>query len=88
MSEATTGQPLHRAVLGQDDVRGVVRDIDRQKLTLSLELTKARPYEVAQKLSGPAPVMAPTLGPGGTTGLPTLNLQNRAPPPPSHMDEG
>lgn len=85
MRDAKSGQPLHRAILGQDDVRAAVRDVDRQKLVLSIELTKARTYEVAQKLSGPAPVMAPTLGPGSTQAMPTLNLQNLSPPPPKNM---
>ena len=79
------GQPLHRLILAQDDVRGVLRDQDPRNVQYAPQMMKARQMEMAQRLTqAPQPHMAPSLGPGPAAATPTLNLQNMAPKPPAN----
>ncbi len=91
LMEARSGQPAHRVQLGaEDSARAVLRDWDPKSLQLTPALQKARTVELAQRLTGQHPTMAPTLnmmGPGGGTSMPNLTLQNFAPQPPTNSED-
>ena len=91
MEDVTSGQAIHRDDLGEAHsgiVTGGVAPATLQlapQLEHALELEKSQGLEMGPSLAPPTPK-----GPGGLGGnsLPTLNLQNRAPKPPSNMDGG
>lgn len=86
--DARSGQPAHRGQLGaEDSARAVLRDWDPKSLQLTPALQKARTVELAQRLAGPQPMMAPSMTLGAGTTMPNLSLQNFVPPPPTNTED-
>lgn len=83
------GQPLHRDELGEEDTSsGTLRGVSPTVLKLAPQLQQNMAQELANapKFEGPQ-MSVPGMSPGGNSvRAPGINLQNRAPKPPS--DEG
>lgn len=91
LEEVTSGQAIHRDDLSEGTSGIVTGGVAPATLQLAPQLEHALELEKSQGLDM-GPTLAPPTpkGPGGLGGssLPTLNLQNRAPKPPTNTDGG
>jgi len=88
LKNVTSGQPLHRDDLGQEDESsGSLRGISPSVLKLAPQLQQTLTQELdnAPKYEGPA-MSVPGMSPGGNMVSGPSGMKNRAPKPPT--DEG
>lgn len=91
MDEVMSGQALHRDDLGEGESGAVTGGVSPAAVQLAPQLEHALELEKTAGLThGPSLAPPTPKGPGGLGGssLPTLNLQNRHPKPPTNTDGG